>query len=262
MLTATANYQLITQNLPRTLETTAARPDVARQTQNYLEKIGNIKSVDDLLNDYEVFSYAMKAHGLEEMSYAKAFMRKVLEEGIDKQDSFANSLSDKRYREFAETFNFSRYDTAATSFTRAQQGTVDKYLRQTVEEDAGAQDEGVRLALYFQRKAPEIDSTLEFLADPALLKVMQTVLGFSEASGALDIDRQVAMFEKRFDVEDLKDPEKLDKLLTRFTALWESQRDPGFSINNASTFLIGGGVSYGIGSDLLASIQNLRLGGS
>lgn len=261
MLTATANYRLITQNMPRTLETTATRQDVARQTENYLEKIGDVKTIDDFLNDYELFNYAMKAHGLEDMAYAKAFMRKVLEEGIDKQDSFANSLSDKRYREFAETFNFASFNRATTSFDRAQQGTVDKYLRQTVEEDAGAKDEGVRLALYFERKAPKIESTLQLLADPALLKVIQTVLGFSEATGALDIDKQVAMIEKRFDIEDLKDPEKLDKLLTRFTAMWESQRDPGFSIGNASTFLIGGGVTFGIGGDLLASIQNLRLGG-
>ena len=95
------------------------------------------------------------------MTYAKAFMRKVLTEGIDKRDSFANRLADTRYREFVETFNFARYgDDHDRSSTRTRQGTVDRYVRQTLEEDAGAQNEGVRLALYFERKAPSIDERL------------------------------------------------------------------------------------------------------
>ena len=261
MLTATVNFRLITENITRTLERTAAKPDVARQTEYYLENIGKVKNVDDFLKDTRLFNYAMKAHGLEDMTYAKAFMRKVLEEGTDENDSFANSLVDKRYRDFAETFNFARYGTATTSFERTQQGTVDKYMRQTLEEDAGAQDEGVRLALYFQRKAPGIDSVYSLLADPALLKVTQTVLGLSEATGALDIDRQAAMISKRLDIEDFKDPEKLSKLLTRFTGMWEAQKAPDFAANSAATILIGGGVQFGISGNLLASLQNLRLGG-
>jgi hypothetical protein len=101
----------------------------------------------------------MKAHGLGDMTYAKAFMEKVLEEGVD-AISFANSLSDKRYAEFAKTFNFKAFGEATTSFTKTQQGVVDKYLRQTLEEQAGDENQGVRLALYFQRKAETIDELL------------------------------------------------------------------------------------------------------
>jgi hypothetical protein len=246
--------------LTRSLQTTAERPDIARQTQYYLKKIGTVKSIDAFLADDRLFRYAMKAHGLEEMSYAKAFMRKVLEEGVDADDSFANTLTDSRYREFAETFNFQRYGETATVFERTQQGTVDKYYRQSLEEDAGARDEGVRLALYFERKAPEAESVLELLADRALLRVAQTIAGLSEATGALDIDRQAALISRRLDIEDLKDPEKLQQLITRFTSLWEAQRQPDFSSSNA--ILIGAQISFGISGDLLASIQNLRLGGN
>ncbi len=261
MLTATANFRLISQNLTRSLDQTAKRPDVARQSEYYLKHIGDVKSVDDFLNNYQLFSYAMKAHGLEDMTYAKAFMRKVLEEGTDKSDAFANTLVDKRYKEFADTFNFARYGGTATAFDKTQQGTVDKYYRQTLEEQAGQQDEGVRLALYFQRKAPGIENAFQLLADKAMLKVTQVVLGLSEATGAVNVDKQAAMIEKRLDITDLQDPEKLDRLLNRFTSLWEAQNSTATSINSASTILIGGQASFGIGGDLLASIQNLRLGG-
>lgn len=260
MLSATANFRLITENITRTLERTASKPDVARQTESYLDKIGKVKTIDDFLANTELFSYAMKAHGLGDMTYAKAFMRKVLEEGITKSDSFANSLVDKRYRDFATTFNFAATGTATTSFEKAQQGTVDKYLRQTLEEDAGTQDEGVRLALYFQRKAEGITSVYQLLADPALLKVTQTVLGLSEATGAMDIDKQAAMISKRLDVEDFKDPAKLGKFLNRFTGLWEAQKAPDAAASS-SAVLIGGGAQFGISSSILASLQNLRLGG-
>ena len=82
-------------------------------------------------------------------------------EGVNADDSFANSLSDSRYREFADTFNFEAFGSAATSFTKANEGTVQKYVRQTLEEQAGDSNEGVRLALYFQRKASDINSYLE-----------------------------------------------------------------------------------------------------
>ena len=104
------------------------------------------------------------------MAYAKAFMRKVLEEGVDDPDSFANKLTDKRYRNLPSRFNFKRYGETTTAFDRTQQGTVDKYDRQTLEEQAGAKDDGVRLALYFARKAPDVESVSGLLADPALLK--------------------------------------------------------------------------------------------
>lgn len=257
MLSATASYQVITADLTRSLKLTAQRPEVSRPTEYYLKNIANIKSIDDFLDNTRIYQYAMKAFGLEDMTYAKAFMRKVLEEGIDSSSSFANSLSDQRYKEFAEAFNFKRLGEATTAFERTQQGTVDKYVRMTLEQNAGLEDEGVRLALYFERKAPTIKSALSLLADRALLKVTQVALGLSEATGALPIDKQVAIISKRLDVEDLKDPEKLQKFITRFTSLWETQKEPvGFS--NA---LLIGQPTMGIGADVLASIQNLRFGG-
>ena len=160
MLTTLASYTLISSNLTRSLDNVADRPQVARETEYYLAHIEDVKSIDDFLADKRLFAYAMKAFGLSDLTYAKALMRKVLVEGIDESDSLANTLTDLRYRDFAETFNFVRYGEATTVFDRTRQGTVDRYVQQTLEEDAGAQNEGVRLALYFQRKASSITTPL------------------------------------------------------------------------------------------------------
>jgi Protein of unknown function (DUF1217) len=260
VLTAAAGYRIISSDIARSLEATAKKPDVARETAYYLDNIGEVKSIDDFLADSRLFSYAMKAFGLGEMTYARAFMRKVLSEGVDHGRSFANSLADPRYRQFAETFNFARYGEATTSFQRAQQGTVDAYVRQTLEEDAGRQNEGVRLALYFQRKAPGISSVYNILGDRALLTVVQTALGLSPLTAAADIEKQAEMISKRLDIADLKDPVKLQKFIDRFVSLWEVA-NPSASPGPAA-ILIGQPVEFGIRPDLLATLQNLKQKGS
>lgn len=260
MLTTTASYRLIMQDLPRSLSNTAAKPQVARETEYYLAHIGNIKSIDDFLADDRIFAYAMKAFGLEDMTYAKAFMRKVLTEGIDAADSFANTLTDKRYREFAQVFDFATYGETTTIFDRTRQGTVDRYVRQTLEEEAGQQNEGVQLALYFERKAADIDSPYDILADKALTKVVQTALGLPETTSLLDIDKQAALIESHLDLADLQDPEKLEKFLNRFTSLYELSRSDAST--NPAVLLLSPPRELGLSADLLASLQNLKLGGS
>jgi hypothetical protein len=258
VLTTSATYRLIAADLPRSLATTAAKPVVSRESAYYLENIGSVKSIDDFLKNDRLFNFAMKAFGLGDMTYAKAFMRKVLTEGVDEKNSFANKLADKRYKEFATAFNFARYDEATTTFTRTQQGTVDKYVRQALEEDAGTNNEGVRLALYFERNAGNATSAYDILADPALLQVVQTTLDLSPSTGLADIDVQAEMISKRIDVADFKDPEQLQKFLTRFTNMWEA----GNPSQPASSPLLNvQPIEIGISTSLLMSMQNLKLGG-
>jgi hypothetical protein len=249
---------MIAGNLSKSLERVAGKPDVARETAYYMANIGNVKTIDDFFADSRLYNYAMKAHGLEDMAYAKAFMRKVLTEGIDSDDAFAKQLTDSRYSDLAESLNFARNGAAATSFDRAQKGVVEKYNRQTLEQDAGAENSGVRLALYFERMAPTITSAFGLLADDALAQVTRTILQMPDEFAAADIDKQAAAIEEAIDIKDLKDPKKVTKLLERFTALWEIN-------NSSSTYdplaVFGSSSGYGISSDLLLSINTLKLGG-
>ena len=251
MSTVTA-YRQLAAHLPETLDRTARMPEVRREIDSYRSRIGKIKGLDDFMADDSSLRFAMKAFGLEDMSYAKAFIRRVLSEGVDRSDSLANKLSDKRFRAFASTFNFPRYGSATTSFSRAQQGVVDAYVRNQVEVDAGAQNEALRLAIYFQREAPKVTSAYGLLADKALLKVTQVVLGIPEASTRMDIDRQKAMIDAKLRVSDLQSPAALDKLLVRFTALWD-MNSPA-PVNQP---LIGATTNAGsvVSTDLLAALQ-------
>ena len=257
MMATISSYAAITANLERSLTRVAEEPSNARSSAEYLKRIGNIKTVDAFLKDDRVFTYALKAHGLEDMAYAKAFIRKVLEGGVDGRDAFANKLADPRYKELAETFNFKRYGDTATVFTRAQTGTVDKFNRQSLEVEAGRDNEGVRLALYFQRQAPKASNTFDLIADPALARVIQIASGLPQSMGLLDIDKQAAMIDWRVDFASLKEPEKLARLIERFTALWDIEQPQQGGLSNTAILFADNSI-VGPDGDMLLALQSWR----
>lgn len=222
MLGTVARYQQVARNIEKSMASISQRQDVKRESDYFLANIRTVKSADEFIKSDRLYKYAMTAFGLKDMIYGKAFMRKVLTEGVDGSKSFALQLADPRFRDFAETFNFARYGATATAFDRAQQGTVDRYLRIQLEADAGQGDEGVKLALYFQRRVPEVSSVYGLMGDPALYKVVQTALGLPSVYSNTDIDKQAAFLRSKINVEDFADPVKLDNFITRFAAKWQA----------------------------------------
>jgi hypothetical protein len=261
MATTLDSYRFVTNDLTRSLQTTSKQPQVARQTENYLADIGKIKSIDDFVKNERVYRYAMQAFGLEDMIYAKAMVKKILTEGLEGSTALANRLNDPRFKELAGVFNFKTYGETTTDTTEAKQGVVDRFVRLQLENQNGQQNEGVKLALYFARKAPNLTSTLGILADKSLLKVMQTALNISESTGLMDLDKQAKMYADRIDIADFKDPAKLDKFIIRFSSQWEITNGSANSAASSPSMLFGGASSMGVSASVLASLQNLKLGG-
>ncbi len=231
-------------------------PVLKAQTQAFLAGIAKVTSIDQFLADDELYTYAMKAWELTDKLGDKAFVRKLLEGGTADRDSFANQQTDKRYAAFAAAFDFAGLGERATTYIPAQHGTVDKYLRQTLEENAGAQNEGVRLALYFQRKAPTLTSVYQILADPALAKVARTALGLPDAVAGADIDKQAKLLSARIDLDKLKDPQALGKFLARFTAMWEASG--GATTKPLTAILFSQPAELNISTDALIALSQLR----
>lgn len=99
-------YRVYGANLAQTQRRLAAMPEQANLQKYFDQNIGKVKTVDDFLKDYRLFSYAMKSFGLGDMMYARALMRKVLTSDLSNPNSTANKLNDPRYKQFAQAFNF------------------------------------------------------------------------------------------------------------------------------------------------------------
>jgi len=260
MLSTLASYQMISSNLSKWQAMTQAEPDVTTATNYYQQNIGSVKSIDDFLNNDRLFTYAMTAFGLGDMSYAKGLIRQVLQGGVTDTSSLANTMTDTRFKAFATAFDFTGKGASVTTTAAATTDVVNKYVQQTTETDAGQQNDGVRLALYFQRMAPTITSPYQILGDKALLTVVQTALGISPMTSAQDIDLQATNISSKLNIADLQDPTKVQNFVQRFAAMYDmnntdpTQISPALSLFNTSS-----GPTFS--TDLLMSLQNLRLGG-
>ena len=251
-----ANYQQIAGNLERSLKTITQRPDIKKDSEYFLANIRSVASAADFIKNDRLYNFAMTAFGLKDMIYGKAFMRKVLTEGIDGPNSFALQLADGRFREFAEAFNFASYGATATAFDRAQQGTVDRYARVQLEADAGKSDEGLRLALYFQRKATSVDSIFGLMGDAALYKVLQTTLGLPASYSSTNIDKQAAFIGSKINVEDFQDPELLNKFIVKFAARYQAAN--GNAAQTAPQVGLSRSLLTTFDNSLLMSLQTLK----
>jgi Protein of unknown function (DUF1217) len=260
MTTTVATYKILTANFTKTVERVGNEAETKREIKYYTENIDKIKSIEDFLGNDRIYRFAMKAFGLKEMIYAKAFVKKVLKDGIDTSQSFTNQLTDPRFKDLATTFNFKSFGATTTIFDRAQKGVVDKFLQIKLEEEAGNSNEGVRLALYFKRKASSITSAYSILGDAALYKVAQVAFDLTSSSNASNLEKQVTTIKAHLDLTKLNDPATMNKFLTRFMTKWDLANNT--SSTTSPALILSQGVQSLTSVDTLAKIQSLNFGGT
>ena len=233
-MTTYADYTLVSRTYASRIEWLEKEQYIQREAAYFRANIGKITSGEELIADYRLYNFAMKAFGLGSELYAKGIMKKVFAEGVVDKTAMANKLVDSKYREIATAFGFAEAGNLKMSVARNVESVVEKYLTQELEERVGEDNQGVRLALYFERVAPNLDNWYEVLGDTALAQVARTAFGLPEEFAQTNIDRQAAYFESRMKIEDFKDPARLKTFMQRFTALWDVTQDPAGGVDLAA----------------------------
>ena len=262
MTSTTAAYLAISSNLAARTKATAAEPQVKSDTAYFLANIGKVTSIADFTGNYRLFSYAMKAYGLEDETYAKGLMTKVLAGGVTASTALANTLNDPRIKAFATAFDFAGKGAGVFASAAATTGTTAKYVQQQLDDDAGQQNAGVQLALYFTQNASGVTNLYGLLADKNLLKVVETAFGLPTSATA-DIDAQENTLSKYVSVADLQNPAKVQQIAERFTAQYDATgQNASSDVANVTQLFAASSTSAGFSSDLLLSLQGLKLGGA
>ncbi|MEQ1670849.1 MAG: DUF1217 domain-containing protein [Hyphomicrobium sp.] len=193
----------------------------------YNQAMDGVGSVDEFLSDKKLVSYVTNAYGFSDGDISNDTFRSILTSDPLDRSSFVNTGDNKKYRLIASAFNFRSDGTAGFGAPGKTQdyskvvSTVDAYVRQSMETDAGDSNEAVRLALYFQRKAPTVTTALEILADKAVFQVVRTALNLPDSMVNLDIDVQAALIGKKLDVSKFDDSKYVDTLISRFSAMYD-----------------------------------------
>ncbi|WP_142848937.1 DUF1217 domain-containing protein [Telmatospirillum sp. J64-1] len=216
-----SGYRVVKSQMDMLRESFAKQPEIQREIAKFKEAITSVETPHDLVNNYQAYTFAMHAFGLEERIFAKAFMQKAHEEGLTDKNALANRMLDPRVREMVEFFDFEAKQGANMKDPAWIDKIVDKYITAQFEASAESGNPAVRQALYAERKAPTLNSWMEVLADKDLSEVFRAAAGLPPESARMDIDKQVALLEKRFNIEDLKDPVKLGKIIDRFLANYD-----------------------------------------
>lgn len=221
--------------------------DVAEGILAYNAGVPKIATMDDFLANPNVLDFALNAFGLDGEKLTGDEIEAILTSDLSDSDSAAARYGDDRYLEFAAAFNFTTGGTIERDVSRVQSvsdmlSTQDLYLRQRMEEEAGDENNGVRLALYFKRMASDITSVYTFLADDALLEFVKTTLGLPDEFSSSDIDVQARNLEQKIDMDQLGDTKYVERMVNRFLAMYDLSNDtsssnPALSILSGATYL-------------------------
>jgi uncharacterized protein DUF1217 len=229
-----------------------------KEASYYRTRLQTLETVEELLADTRLRNVLLVAEGLRPVDVSTETLRAVLTSDLDDPNSFANQQTEIGFQKIAGSFNFDAdgfIQTVSNPGAQNERGLVETqrlYLTQAIEEEAGVESLGARLALYFERMAPTLTSNYDILADDALAQFVRTAFSISQETASSDIDKQKAMFDRFLDVDDLLDPEKVDILVRRFLALYDLDNgapDPVLSI-------LGGNGS--INFETVATLMQLR----
>lgn len=258
MVSAFFSYTSVMRDQEKRLNYVSKQPIIVRETEYFKNNIGKIKTVDDFINDQRIFTYAMKAYGLSDLSYAKGMMKKILTD-----EAYAAGLVDIRFQEFRSAFCNELGNFETDPFE-----VIDRYNHINLEEDLGEQNAGARIALYFKRRIGELEESgrlsntswaYSLLADKAIAELVHTALGIP-ANAPIEAQKQI--LEQKFSLEKVKNPEECEKLVSRFLAMYdvqhESSQSPALSLLEDTVNSSGSGNQ--LSSSTLVTLQNIRSG--
>ncbi len=95
------------------------------------------------------------------------------------------------------------------------------------------------------------------MGDSALYQVITTTFSPPSSISSMDVDQQAKLLGKYIDVTDLQDPDKVTKLLQRFSAMYDLQNSTTSSSSSPALSILTGSSSVGISADTLLSIAQL-----
>ncbi len=250
------------------LETFSNSAQIKNDIDYLTEKFAEPMAVEDFLSDQRLRRITMTAYGLAGEEWKTGYVRTVLEEVQDPESTFLARLNNPQYNQFAEAMR--PIDGKILLTLPDLERMTARFSAESFELAAGEQDNAMRLSLNFQSEISELvtdgssDQTVLYrlLGSVPVRSVLESALGLPTEIQSLDLDRQAAILDEKLQsqfgissVQDLKDPEVMDRIVSRYMALDGLNRNAA-ATGPAATALVLLGNAAGFGS--IAS-QNLFL---
>lgn len=239
-LSSNLALNLIDATKERQLANMQNEPMHERAESVFRERIASITSPEEFVQDFEVYSFVMRAFDLEDQIFGKGMMRKILESNPDDDDSLLNRLTDSRFDELHSAMKFTTgAGPQVPNFNNAAwvQGIVDTYYETTFINENNAENETVGTVLHFRDTVSEIDTWYDVLKDKELSEFFRVALGLPSEMAGLDVDMQHNILEDTFDIAKLSDPSELERLEARYVAISDALNQTATANNAALSIL-------------------------
>lgn len=230
---------------------------VQRNIEYFRENIAAATTPEKLVQDRRLLEVTLGAFGMEDEINKRAFIRKVLEEGTETSDAFANRLSDSRWRELANELGYGNIGGARVGLNFVKEKLVNAYMERAFEASVGNVDTDMRLAMNFRREIAKIANSssvesagwFQIMGQTALRTVMEGAFALPSSIGQADVDKQKELFERKAEQyfggkspAVFKDPAKVEDALRRFFLQTEIQNGPTASTPGMAALSILGGA--------------------
>ncbi|MBI1391264.1 MAG: DUF1217 domain-containing protein [Alphaproteobacteria bacterium] len=220
MKTAEARLETVVDPTSSRNVSTAQR---LREIQYFVENIGKVKSADDLVSDYRLYQFLVTAFDLQGQENAQGLIKKLISQDFNDEASLYNRLRNAQFREFANFFQFPGAGERNVQDKRQVMAVVDRYVEVATEIQEGEANPGVRLALYFDRNAGDVQSYFGLLSDRPLREFIFTTFSLPSELNGLPVNRLAARIEQLVDLNDLYSQEGRQKLIRRYAAVYDAQ---------------------------------------
>jgi hypothetical protein len=223
-------WKALTRNLDQRLEKFAKEPLIAREIAHFREKIGSVRSAEDLVKDQRLYEFAILAYDLEGQENAQGLMKRVLASDLSDSSSPANRMSDEKYRTITRDFAFAggsnadqkKVDKIVQAYVRAEYEARHATKLPTVTTDqqdeelaALAKETGVAAEIaYFKTAMTKVGSSAEVAKDTRLVAFARKAAGFTD-----ETDYGATFIQRVLDEESVRDSlgdERWEKLADFF----------------------------------------------
>lgn len=227
-------WKFLSRTRPAQEQAFSRSPLLQRDVEHFRKAFSQFRDATELTNDRRALRVVLGAFGLQDDLNSRAFIERVIADGVSERSALANRLSDRRYQVMAESLRH----LSSAGAGPAPEGLADRiaanYQARSFEVALGNADPDMRLAASLQRDLPDLltrhssDRARWFgvLGNPPLRTVLETALGLPKEFGKLDIDQQVSRMQsavkRRFgvdSVEQLTHKAPLEALTNRFLVL-------------------------------------------
>jgi len=229
----------------RQMQTLRNEPRNERAAEAFRERIANITTPEEFVQDYEVYSFVMRAFDLEDQIFGRGMIRKVLESDPSDDTSLVNRLTDANLREIHDALGFTTAEGPQVpdfSDPAWQESIVNKFYETQFLNENADQNATVGTVLELRAKVEGLDSWVKVLADREIAQFFRTALGLPDSMATLDIEQQERIFAERYDLADLTKPGEVDRMISRYVAISDALNPPQFASSSAAVSLLSNSV--------------------